>query len=194
MKTEKLTLYVVDDNQVALEAIARELQDTIRCNVKIFSSAEDCIQGIEHERPDLILSDYYLDGLYELKMNGDQMLDRIKKKYPQIPVIMYSARNTGSMVAHLMKLGAVAFIPKEKNFIRVICKKTLIKIKELKYDQNMKWVARSLLLVLTLFIGSLMIVYTYNPEALPYFMIGGPVLLAAWALLVNGAPKANVRS
>lgn len=117
MKTDKLTIFVVEDSPVALAAIRKELQQTVHCHVKGFTSAEECLYKMEQGLPDLILSDYFLDALYERKMNGDRMLALIKAKYPHIPIIMYSSENSIEVVIRLMKLGAVDFIPKEKNFI-----------------------------------------------------------------------------
>src|SRR5438874_2721344 len=145
MKTEKLTIFVVDDSFVALDAIINELQRTIHCNVKGFTSAEDCIYKMENELPDLILSDYYLDALYERKMNGDQMLAHIKIKYPNIPVIMYSSQNNIEVIMRLMKLGAVDFIPKENNFIKKISNIALKQVNKIKTEYENTWFARAML-------------------------------------------------
>jgi DNA-binding NtrC family response regulator len=185
MKTEKLTIFVVDDSPVALDTITRELQRTIHCNVRGFTSAEDCIFRMEDGLPDLVLSDYYLDALYERKMNGDQMLARIKVKYPHIPVIMYSSQNSVEVVIRLMKLGAIDFIPKEKNFIKKVGEITSKEINKMKTESETNWIARGMLFVLAAFLTSLMIIHAYSPGSVEYFIIGGMIFLCIGAFVVG---------
>lgn len=186
MKTEKLIIFVVEDSPAALDTITRELQNKIHCNVKGFTSAEDCIHRLEDGLPDLIISDYYLDALYEKKMNGDQMLAHVKKNHPDIPIIMYSSKNTADVVVRLMKLGAVDFVPREKNFLENIGSTAYAQIKKLKYDYEMRSIARTLLFIIILFISLLLAVYIYTPVLLPYFFIGGLVILIVCAFLASG--------
>lgn len=185
MKTQKTTVFVVDDSPVALAAITQEIQRTINCHVKGFTSAEDCIFKMEDELPDLILSDYYLDALYERKMNGDQLLARVKVKYPHIPVIMYSSGNSIEVVIRLMKLGAVDFIPKEKNFIKTIGGIASKQMNKLSSDYETKWMARGVLFALALFLGSLAIIYAYIPSAVGYFFVGALVCLCIFGFVAG---------
>jgi DNA-binding NtrC family response regulator len=185
MKTEKPTIFVVDDNTIALETIAGALKNKFTCEVELFTTAESCIYRLNESPPSLIISDYYLDSLYKYKMNGDQMLGRIKKQYPNIPVIMYSAQNSVDVVMRLMKLGAVDFIPKERNFIRSIMEITLQQINKLKHDYELRWLVRLILFIFGSFIISLMVIFFYLPAALPYFIIGGPALMYITALIWN---------
>lgn len=185
MKTKELTIFVVDDSPVALNAVTAALQQTIHCNVKGFTSAEDCLYRMENWQPDIILSDYYLDALYERKINGDQMLSRIKRKYPGIPVIMYSAENNVEVVIRLMKLGAVDFIPKEDDFIKNISEMTLTQLKKLKLDNE----SRSGLWIFALTFSSIIIMlamlHVYSPDSVVYVIIGILLLLCAWAFAAS---------
>jgi two-component system OmpR family response regulator len=189
MKTEKLSIFVVDDSSVSLDAITRELQRTVHCHVKGFTSAEDCIFRMEDGLPDLVLSDYYLDGLDERKMNGDQMLARIKIKYPHIPVIMYSSKNSVEVVIRLMKLGAVDFVTKEKNFIKTLSDITLKQINQIRTDHDTAWLTRGMLFVLAAFIGSLLLIHTFIPDAIGYFIVGAMIFLCVAAFSVNTKPQ-----
>ena len=185
MKTEKLTIFVVDDSSVALDTITRELQRTIHCNVKGFTSAEDCLFRMEDGLPDLILSDYYLDALYERKMNGDQMLARIKAKYPDIPVIMYSSQNSVEVVIRLMKLGAIDFIPKEKNFIKTVSDITSRQINKMKTDSETSWFARGMVFILAVFLAALTAIHIYSPDSVGDFIIGIMVFLCIVAFIIG---------
>lgn len=172
MKIKEFTIFVVDDSPVALDIITRAIRQTIYCNVKGFTSAEDCLYGMENGLPDLILSDYYLDALYERKINGDQMLSRIKKAYPGIPVIMYSSQNSIDVMLRLMKLGAVDFIPKEKDFLKTISSITNSQINKIKKDYENSWITRVVLFMIAAFTGLIIIVHIYSPDSVIYTIIG----------------------
>lgn len=177
MKKENLTIFVVEDSEMALAAVTNELQNRIHCKVRGFTSAEDCIHRMEDSLPDLIISDYYLTSGDQHRMNGDQLLARVKQKYSDIPVIMYSSKNSVNVVIHLMTLGAIDFIPKEKNFIERISDTASREVKKIVYDQEMKSFTRGVLLFFSLVIVTLLIVYAYVPRLLPYFAIGVPITL-----------------
>ncbi|HET7819170.1 MAG TPA: response regulator [Bacteroidia bacterium] len=176
MKTEKLTIFVVDDSSLALDAITKALQQNIHCTVRGFTSAEDCMHRMEDGLPDLILSDYNLDGLSEHKMNGDRMLARIKMKYPSIPVVMYSSDNSIDVVLKLMRLGAIDFIPKEKNFVQTISDITLKQINQIKLNLEQKVLLRNLVLFMGVAITIWTIIGIYTPDLLVYYLFG----LIAW--------------
>lgn len=187
MKKENLTIFVVEDSEMALAAVTNELQKRINCKVRGFTSAEDCIHRMEDSLPDLIISDYYLSTAEHHRMNGDQLLARIKQKYTDIPVIMYSSKNSIDTVIHLMSLGAVDFIPKEKNFIARISDTALNTVKKIVYDNEMKSFTRGVMLFFSFIIVTLVAVYSYVPDLLPYFTIGIPVtLLLGLFFLSNG--------
>lgn len=194
MKTAKFTIFVVDDNSIALQTLKRELHEKINCRVHAFSSAEDCLHRLEDGVPDLIIADYYLDPLNERRMNGDQMLAHVKRLHPDIPVIMYSSQNTVEIVLRLMKLGAVDFVPKEKNFIKTISDITHRQVQRLQHDSEMKYMARVLVFLLMLFIVFIFVMSIYKSELLPYIIFGGPMLILGWAFFVNRKSNPKVQS
>lgn len=190
MKTAKTTIFVVDDSSVALETVTRSLQQTIHCHVKGFLSAEDCIHRIEDwGLPDIILSDYYLAASDEHKMNGDRMLAHIKINYPSIPVIMYSSYNTIDVVTQLMNLGAVDFIPKEKNFLQTISEITLKQIKEIKITYEQKLTMRSFLLFMIFAVTFWTVLGLYKPNMLPYYLFGLAVWIIVWWVFIGNKKR-----
>ncbi|MCB0408798.1 MAG: response regulator [Flavobacteriales bacterium] len=124
MKSKKPYVYVVDDNSISLKIIQKSIIKAIDCNVRTFTTAEDCIRMIELRTPNLVLADYYLDSDFEKRMNGDDMLDKIKQMHPELPVIMYSSTDSVKLIVQLVKHGAQDFIPRDKNFIPALTKAT----------------------------------------------------------------------
>lgn len=184
MKTKKLNIFVVDDSSFALETIKNVLQHSIEdCYIEAFSTAEECIKRLEDETPDVILSDYYLDPLYEHKMNGDEMLARIKIKHPEIPVIMYSSKNTVEIVRRLMLLGAEDFIPKEKNFLKVVKNVTLRQISKIKTHYDEKIGVRIFFMLLFILSAIWAVIGFYIPTILTYVIIGLFILAVVIAII-----------
>jgi len=99
------SIFVVDDEGVAREGVTLALKKEYQ--VKAFASAEAVIDALESDAPDLILLDIGLPG-----MSGVEALDVIKKKYPEIIVIMITAYEDVETVISAMKLGAYDYVVK----------------------------------------------------------------------------------
>ncbi len=99
------TVYVVDDEAALAEGIRMLLEG--RHRVKTFTSAEPALKAMEEERPDLVLLDIGLPG-----MSGIEALERIRKKWPEILVVMITAYEDVSTVVSAMKQGAYDYVVK----------------------------------------------------------------------------------
>jgi len=99
------SVFVVDDEGVAREGVTLALKKEYQ--VKAFASAEAVIDALESDAPDLILLDIGLPG-----MSGVEALEVIKKKYPEIIVIMITAYEDVETVISAMKLGAYDYVVK----------------------------------------------------------------------------------
>lgn len=117
MKTTKPYIYIVDDNIVSLKIIQKKIKGILDCNIRTFTNAEDCYRTVQFRTPDLILADYYLDSMYNQRMNGDDLLNKVKYYNHNIPVIIYSSTESFKLAVRLVKLGADDFIPRNDDFI-----------------------------------------------------------------------------
>jgi DNA-binding NtrC family response regulator len=68
---------------------------------------EDALRQLDNQEFDLILLDIRLPG-----MDGLDVLRRVVKQHPDIPIVMVSAHGTVESAVEAMKLGAVDFIEK----------------------------------------------------------------------------------
>ena len=109
--TEKPIL-VVDDEEGPREALRMILKENY--NVLLAKDGQECLDLIRRERPGLILLDVRLPG-----MDGIEVLERIKKIRPEIPIIIVSAVGTHKTVIDALKLGAVDFIAKPLDVVQV---------------------------------------------------------------------------
>lgn len=78
-------ILIVDDQQCVRELMAEELMSE-GYRVQGLGDAESVRLKLRFSQPDLVLLDLYLDGA-----EGFRVLHDIKGKYPQMPVIIYTA-------------------------------------------------------------------------------------------------------
>jgi DNA-binding NtrC family response regulator len=99
------TLYIVDDEQSLARGIAASLLKEYRAIP--YTTAEDALAAIKAAPPDLVLLDIGLPG-----MSGIEALEKIKKDYPDIIVVMITAYEDIDTVISAMRLGAYDYIIK----------------------------------------------------------------------------------
>jgi DNA-binding NtrC family response regulator len=99
------TIYIVDDEESIRQGVSYSLQE--KYQVKTFATAEESLEALKHETPDLILLDIRLPG-----MNGLEALEKIKALHPEIFVLMLTAYDEIDTVISAMKHGAYDYIIK----------------------------------------------------------------------------------
>jgi two-component system response regulator AtoC len=71
------------------------------------SSGEEALRTLERSRPDLITLDVVLEG-----MDGLETLRQLKKRLPDVPVVMLSGHGQARTIVEAMRLGASDFLRK----------------------------------------------------------------------------------
>ncbi|KPJ78057.1 MAG: Fis family transcriptional regulator [Deltaproteobacteria bacterium SG8_13] len=117
-------VYVVDDENVAREGITLALRKHYQ--IESFPTAEDAIQAILNQPPDMVLLDIGLPG-----MSGIEALQKIKEMYPEIIVVMITAYEDVETVVAAMKYGAHDYVvkPLQMNALLVTVRNALETIK-----------------------------------------------------------------
>ena len=116
---KKLLFFLVDDDALFLKGLAIEFSQNVDSEIKTFATGEMCLENIS-QQPDIIILDYYLNGVEEGAIDGLETLDRIKAFNPQIPVIMLSSQDKIEVAVNCMKHKAFDYIVKsETAFIRL---------------------------------------------------------------------------
>lgn len=115
----KMQLFLVDDDALFLRGLQFEFTQHTPFAVETFATGELCLQKLSL-KPDVIVLDYYLNGIDKNAMNGLETLDKIKKFDPDIPVIMLSSQDKIEVAVNCMKHHAFDYIIKsETAFIRL---------------------------------------------------------------------------
>lgn len=118
-KDTKIKLFLVDDDALFLKSLEIEFLQHADFTIKTFATGESCIENLSHN-PDVIILDYYLDGIDKNAMNGIETLDKIKAYNPDIPVVMLSSQDKIDVAVNCMHHRAFDYVVKsETAFVRL---------------------------------------------------------------------------
>ncbi len=101
-------ILIVDDEADIRNLISGILMDE-GYQTRAAGDADAALEAIRARRPSLILLDIWLEGS---RMDGMEILERVKKDHPDLPVIMISGHGTVEMAVSALKIGAYDFIEK----------------------------------------------------------------------------------
>lgn len=137
-KANKIKLFLVDDDAVFLKLLEIEFLEHGDFEIETFSNGELCIENLSHA-PDVIILDYYLDGVDRDAINGIDTLDKIKAFNPDIPVVMLSQQDKIDVAINCMHHQAFDYVVKsETAFMRL--KKIITTILETqKLEKQLNW-------------------------------------------------------
>jgi DNA-binding NtrC family response regulator len=120
VKTEnKIKIFLVDDDALYLKLLEIEFLQHADFIIETYATGELCLANLSHN-PDVIVLDYYLDGIDKTAMNGLETLDKIKAHNPEIPVVMLSSQDKIDVAIKCMHHEAFDYVVKsETAFIRL---------------------------------------------------------------------------
>ncbi|WP_371231939.1 sigma-54-dependent transcriptional regulator [Pseudomonas sp. QE6] len=100
------TILFVDDEAAIREAVQQWLQLS-GFEVRLCSSADECLKSVARELPDVIISDVRMPGT-----DGLALLERLQQLDRDLPVIMVTGHGDVPMAVQAMRQGAYDFIEK----------------------------------------------------------------------------------
>jgi len=119
IQENKLHLFLVDDDALFLKSLEIEFHHHTDFTVETFATGELCVENLSHN-PDVIILDYYLNGIDKNAMNGIETLDKIKALNPDIPVLMLSSQDKIDVAISCMHHRAFDYVVKsETAFLRL---------------------------------------------------------------------------
>ena len=119
MNNEKIKIFLVDDDALYLKLLEIEFLEHGDFEIETYATGELCIANLHHN-PDIIILDYYLDGIDKNAMNGIETLDKIIAYNPDIPVVMLSAQDKIDVAIECMHHKAFDYVVKsETAFMRL---------------------------------------------------------------------------
>jgi DNA-binding NtrC family response regulator len=119
MNNEKIKLFLVDDDAVFLKLLEIDFLERADFIIETYATGELCIANLSHD-PDVIILDFYLDGIDTTAMNGLETLDKIKAFNQDIPVVMLSSQDKIEVAVECMHHRAFDYVVKsETAFMRL---------------------------------------------------------------------------
>ncbi|WP_174274735.1 nitrogen assimilation response regulator NtrX [Sphingomonas bacterium] len=103
-----LDILIVDDEADIRELVAGVLEDEGYAP-RTAADADTALAALAERRPSLALLDVWLQGS---RLDGLQLLDEIKRRYPSLPVIVVSGHGNLDTAVAAVRQGAVDFIEK----------------------------------------------------------------------------------
>lgn len=100
------SVWVVDDDQSIRWVLERALQRA-GLDVRAFASAHDCLAALGREQPRVLVSDIRMPG-----ENGIELLERMKARWPGLPVIIMTAFSDLESAVAAFQGGAFEYLPK----------------------------------------------------------------------------------
>ena len=116
---EKIKLFLVDDDAVFLKSLEIEFLHHADFVIQTYATGELCLDHLSNN-PDVVILDYYLDGIDKKAMNGMEVLDKIKALNQDIPVVMLSSQDKIDVAINCMHHRAFDYVVKsETAFVRL---------------------------------------------------------------------------
>lgn len=109
-------ILIVDDEADIRELVGGILEDEGH-ETRLAANSDEALQQIESRVPRLIFLDIWLQGS---RLDGLALLDKIKARYPNLPVVMISGHGNIETAVSAIKRGAYDFIEKPFKADRLI--------------------------------------------------------------------------
>ena len=107
-------IWILDDEKGILETLEDILKDE-NFQVKSFLWGKELLKEINLKQPKVILLDLWLKDI-----DGFEVLEKIKKIYPEVQIIVISGHGNIETAVKAIKMGAFDFIEKPLSYERVI--------------------------------------------------------------------------
>jgi len=109
-------ILIVDDEADIRELIAGIMQDE-GFETRMAGDSDAALLAIEDRRPSLVVLDIWLQGS---RLDGLEVLDRVQRMHPDIPVVIISGHGNIETAVTAIKRGAYEFIEKPFNTDKLI--------------------------------------------------------------------------
>jgi DNA-binding NarL/FixJ family response regulator len=113
-------IFLVDDDEFYLQMLSDSLSKNPGYSIHTFTSGEKCFEKLYEVRPDVIVLDYFLSDNDPKAETGLNVLEKIKKSYPSVKVIMLSGQGKYGIAASTIAKGATQYVVKDNDSFKKI--------------------------------------------------------------------------
>ena len=100
-------ILIVDDEIDMLQLLKRSLEPDLECRIETATSGKEALHLLSQKSFDLVLADLKMPG-----MDGLELLEMVKREYPDLTVVMMTAFGGVETAVEAMRNGAYDFISK----------------------------------------------------------------------------------
>ncbi len=138
MTKDKIKIFLVDDDVIFLKSLEIDFLQSADFTIETYTTGELCLDHLSNN-PDVIVLDYFLDGIDKTAMDGIKTLDKIKAVNPDIPVVILSSQDKIDVAIDCMHHRAFDYVVKsETAFLRLQKIITTI-FKYKKMEKELNW-------------------------------------------------------
>jgi CheY-like chemotaxis protein len=102
------TVLVVDDSAVDRHLVGGIVQKLDGWTASFASNGREALGAMEKGLPDLVLTDMLMD-----EMDGLELVQAVRAKYPTVPVILMTAHGSEDVAIKALQRGAASYVPKK---------------------------------------------------------------------------------
>ena len=101
------TILVVDDSAKDRRIAGGLLEKNLGWEIVYANDGREALTQIAAESPDLILTDLQMP-----EMNGLELVQQVKRRYPLIPTVLMTAQGSEAIAVEALQHGAASYVPK----------------------------------------------------------------------------------
>jgi two-component system, NarL family, nitrate/nitrite response regulator NarL len=108
MSSIPIKLILVDDHRIVLDGLKSLFDHDDQFIIAgMAATAEEALQKISKDPPDILLTDYTLP-----EMNGLELAEQVRKKFPGVKRVILSMHDEGPLVKQILKAGVDGYLLK----------------------------------------------------------------------------------
>lgn len=142
MIMKKYKIALVDDDPVILMMIKLTLENYENIEVVTFESGEAFLKLYTIVKPDILITDYYMDSINEDAMRGSDLIIRLDQNEVNIPTIILSSQDDLKLAVELSKFQIADYIEKTKDYANRIADSIQDIIRIMGVDEELKSVEK----------------------------------------------------
>ena len=101
------SVLVVDDSAVDRLRTEKILAKDAGLTVSVAANGKEALEHLARGLPDLVLTDMQMP-----EMDGLQLVEEIRSRYPAVPVILMTAHGSEELAVQALQRGAASYVPK----------------------------------------------------------------------------------
>ena len=118
MAKDAYTVFIVDDDTKTLTMMKHYLEKNseYRLNIHTFATGEDALNKLDLN-PEVVILDYYFNGIDQGAKNGMEVLKKVKEKKPDTGIVMLSGQDSMEVALGTIREGAYDYIIKNDSAV-----------------------------------------------------------------------------